>query len=58
MWHQILQSLKKAKQIRHIIMPGALWDKVIDFTDEPVVQRDVPTVKKTSLDDDDNDDCK
>ena len=49
MWHQILQSLKKAKQIRHIIMPGALWDKVIDFTDEPVVQCDVPTVKKNFI---------
>ena len=39
-------------------MPGALWDKFIDFTDEPVVQCDVLAVKKTSLDDDDNDDRK
>ena len=36
-------------------MPGKLWDKVIDFTDEPVVQWDVPAVKNTSLGDDDND---
>ena len=27
-------------------VPGALWDKVIDFTDEPVVQCDVPAAKK------------
>ena len=41
-------------------MPEALWDKVTDFTDEPVVQCDVPAVKNTSLDDndDDNNDCK
>ena len=39
-------------------VPGALWDKVIDFTDEPVVQCDVPAAKNTSWDDDDNDDCK
>ena len=32
-------------------MPGALRDKVIDFTDEPVVQYDVPAVINTSLDD-------
>ena len=37
-------------------MPGALWDKVIDFADEPVVQCDVSVVKNTSLDDDDDDD--
>ena len=36
-------------------MPGALWDKVTDFTDESVVQCDVKAVKNTSLDDDDND---
>ena len=34
-------------------MPGTFWDKVIDFTDEPVVHCDVPAVKSTSLDDDD-----
>ena len=37
-------------------MPGALWDKVIDFTDEPVVQCDALAVKNASLDDDDDDD--
>ena len=37
-------------------MPWALWDKVIDFTDEPVVQCDALAVKNTSLDDDDDDD--
>ena len=31
-------------------MPGAFWDKVIDFTDEPVVQCDVQGVKNISLD--------
>ena len=39
-------------------VPGALWDKVIDCTDESVVQCDVPAVKNTSWDDDDNDDWK
>ena len=29
-----------------------------DFTDERVVQADVPAVKDTSLDDGNNDDCK
>ena len=55
MWHQILQSLKKQSKsdISHI--PGTLWGKVIDLTDEPAVQCDVPAVKNTSLDDDDND---
>ena len=37
-------------------MPGELWDKVIDFTNESVVQCDFPAVKNTSLDDDDDDD--
>ena len=36
-------------------MPWALWDKVIDFKDESVVQCDVPVVNNTSLDDDDDD---
>ena len=36
----------------------ALWDKVIDFTDEPVAQCDVPTVKDALLDDDDNENRK
>ena len=35
-------------------MPGAFRGKVIDFTDEPVVQCD----KNTSLDNDDNNDRK
>ena len=39
-------------------MPGALWDTVINFTDKSVVQCDVPAVKNTSLDEDNNDDCK
>ena len=39
-------------------MPGAFWDKVIDFTDKPVVQCDVQAVKNTSSDNDDNDDQK
>ena len=47
MWHQILRTLKKTKQVRHI--PGALRDKVIDFTDDPVIQCDVPAVKKYSI---------
>ena len=38
-------------------MPGALWDKVIDLADEPLVQCDVPTAKNILLDHD-NDDCK
>ena len=40
-------------------MPGVFLDKVIDFTDQPLVQWDVPAVKNTLLDeDDDNDDHK
>ena len=39
-------------------MPGAFWDKVIDFTDKPVVQCDVQAVKNTSSNNDDNDDQK
>ena len=39
-------------------MPVASGDKVIDFTDEPVVQCDVQAVKNASLDNDDNDDRK
>ena len=35
-------------------MSGELWDKVISFADEPVVQCDVPVVKNT-VDDEDND---
>ena len=39
-------------------MPRAFWDKVNDFTDEPVVQWDIQTVKNTSLDNDHNYDPK
>ena len=54
MWHQILQSLKKTKQVRHIMYTrGTMRESY--FTDEPVVQCDVPAVKNTSLDDDDDD---
>ena len=35
-------------------MAGAFSDKVLDFTDEPIVQCDVQAVKNTSLDNDDN----
>ena len=49
---------KKKNKPSTSYMPGTFWDKVINFTDEPVSQCDVPTIKDTSLDDDDNDDCK
>ena len=49
---------KKTSKSDISYMPGALWGKVIDFTDEPVVQCDALAVKNTSLDADDNDDCK
>ena len=39
-------------------MPRVFWNNVTGFTDEPVVQCDVPAVIKTSLDDDINDDRK
>ena len=39
-------------------MPGGFLDKVIDFTDKPVVQCDVQIIKNTSLDNDDNDNRK
>ena len=39
----------------NIYMPGALWDKIIEFTDEPVVQCDVPAAKSTLLNDDNDD---
>ena len=50
MWHQILQSLKKTKQVR------VSWYKIIDFTDESVVQCVIPAVKNTWLDNDDKND--
>ena len=59
MWHQICDHWKKQSKSNISYKPGALWDKVIDFKDEPVVQCNVPAVKYTFLDDDDdNDDCK
>ena len=39
-------------------MQGVFQDKVIDFTDEPIIQYDVQAVKNTSVDNDDNDDGK
>ena len=39
-------------------MPGEFRDKIIDFTGEPVVQRNIQAVKNASLDNDDNDDHK
>ena len=55
-----MRSLEKKKNNSDIsYMAGAFWDRVNDFTDESVVQYDVPAVKNTSLDDDDDDDyCK
>ena len=41
-----------------IYMRGAFQGKVIDFTDESVVQYDVQAVRNTSLDNDDNNDRK
>ena len=50
----VITKKQSKSDISHI--PRALWDKVIDFTDQPVVQRDVLAVTNTSLDDDDDDD--
>ena len=41
-----------------IYMPGAFWDKVTNFTNQPAVLCDVPAVKSTSLDHDGNEDRK
>ena len=49
---------KKKNKSRISNMPEAFWDKVTDFTDERIVQCDVPAVKSTSLDDGNNDDRK
>ena len=46
---------KQNKTSQTYYMPGAFWDKVLDFTDEPVVQWDFQAVKNTSLDNDNND---
>ena len=47
---------KKKTGISYIIV--TFWDRVIGFTDEPVIQCDVPPVKDIYLDDDNNDDYK
>ena len=44
----------KAGYTYHI--PGSLWIKVINFKDDSVVQCDIPAVKNTSLDDDNDKD--
>ena len=51
-------AVTEKNKVSQTYMPGTLWDKVIDFTNEPVVQFDVLALKNTSLDDDDNDDHK
>ena len=51
-------AITEKNKVSQTYMPGTLWDKVIDFTNEPVVQFDVLALKNTSLDDDDNDDHK
>ena len=51
-------AITEKNKVSPTYMPGTLWDKVIDFTNEPVVQFDVLALKNTSLDDDDNDDHK
>ena len=50
--------IKKQSKSDVSYIPGVLWDKVIGFADEPLVQCDVAAVKNTALDDDDNDDHK
>ena len=60
-YKKLLQSLnrKQTKNKASIsYMPGALWDKFLDFTDKPLVQCDVLAVKHISLDDCNNDNCK
>ena len=51
-------SVKKKNKSDISYVPGKFWDKVIDFTDEPVVQCDVPPIGNTVLDNDHNDGCK
>ena len=50
----VITKKQSKSDISHI--PRALWDKVIDFTDKPVVKRVVLPVTNTSLDNDDDDD--
>ena len=56
----VISEKKKQKKNKSDIsyMPGKFWDKVIDFTDKPVVQCDVPPIGNTVLDNDHNDGCK
>ena len=49
---------KKKNKSEKSDMPKTFWDKVTDFTAEPLVQCDVLDVKNTSLDDDNNNDDK
>ena len=57
MWHHIAIT-EKTKQVRYITSACGIMSKVIDFTDEPVAQCDVPAVKDALLDDDDNENRK
>ena len=50
-WINAITEKKRKSDISYT--PGSLWNEVIDFTDDPVVQCDV---KNTSLDDDDDND--
>ena len=43
---------------KNIYIPATLWDKITDFTDEPLIQCNLPAIKNTSLDDGDNGDHK
>ena len=54
----IVFSAKKEKKVIISYITVTFWDRFIDFTDDPVVQCDVPPVKNASLDDDDNNDSK
>ena len=53
---RLLEKKKHKPDISY--MPGAFWNEVIDFTDEQVIQCDVPAVKNDSLNDGDNSDRK
>ena len=58
-WHQILRLLDKKKNKSDMsYMSEAFWNKVIDFTDGPVVPCDVLAAKITSLEDSNNSDRK
>ena len=49
----ITEKKKSSSDIWYI--RGVLWDEVIDLTDEPVFQCNVPAANNTSLGDDNND---